>query len=77
MKITDIVLAEVSDDKFYAQFTYDGHVLRTRHLLRTIEKLELKTELRNTVSEWIAKRADDNFAVLKDFFEGKEISVDD
>ena len=77
MKITNIILAEVSDDKFYAQFTYDEHILKTRHLPRTISKAELKEELRSVVYEWIEKRADENFLILKEFFEGKEISVDD
>lgn len=77
MKITNIILAEVSDDKFYASFTYDGHILKTRHLPRTILKAELKEELRSVVYEWIEKRADDNFAVLKEFCEGKEIIVDE
>jgi len=76
MKITNIILEEISDTKFRASFTYDEHQLRTGQLDRTITKAELKTVLRQVTNDWIVKRADDNFVILKDFFEGKEISLD-
>ena len=73
--IEDIQFREIGDDSFEVNFIYDSRNLTTERILRTASKPEIRDEVIRTLKVWLDKRAQENYDLLVDEYEGKDINV--
>lgn len=76
LKIKINNFAERGNFHYIINFTVDNtYILETGMLNRSDSLVIAKDAIRDTIADWVAKRADDNFAFVRDRLEGKEIEI--
>ncbi len=73
--LTDIALAEAGDHFFIVSWMYQSHNLETAPLARTSTTQEVKAAVVQVMASWLIARADDNFQILRDTYEGGSITI--
>lgn len=73
--LTDIALAEAGDHFFIVSWMYQSHNLKTGPLSRTSTMQEVKEAIVQVMASWLVARADNNFQLLKDTYEGESITI--
>jgi len=75
MNIEGIKVEEVNDGFFRLSFLFDGHALVTENLSKAMNKEDVAEAIKRSVTSFKELRAENNYSLIVEEFEGKTISI--